>query len=56
MGIVEEEVDESLYWMELLVDGGYVKAEKLGPLMKEAEELTAITVASIRTARKKLKG
>lgn len=38
MGIVEEEADESLYWME--------------PLMKEAHELLAITVASIKTARK----
>lgn len=52
MGIVEEEVDESLYWMELLIEAGIVKPELLEPLMQEANELLAITVASINTARK----
>jgi four helix bundle protein len=51
MGTVEEEADESLYWMELLVEAGIVKSEKLGALMKEADELVAITVASINTAK-----
>jgi len=51
MGIVEEEVDETLYWMELLVEADIVKREKLGPLMKEADELAAIAVASIRTSK-----
>jgi len=53
MGTVEEEADESLYWMELLVEAGIVKSEKLDALMKEADELVAITVASINTARKR---
>lgn len=51
MGTVEEEADESLYWMELLIEAGLVKPELLEPLMKEADELVAITVASINTAR-----
>ena len=52
MGIVEEEADESLYWMELLIDAGIVNADLLEPLMKEGNELLAITVSSINTARK----
>jgi four helix bundle protein len=51
MGLVEEEADESLYWMELLLEAGLVKLERLQPLMVEADELIAITVASIKTAR-----
>lgn len=52
MGIVEEEADESGYWMELLTESGKVKAEATGLLLKEANELVAITVASINTAKK----
>jgi four helix bundle protein len=52
MGIVEEETDESLYWMELLIDAGIVESKRLESLMKEADELLAITVASIKTARR----
>ncbi len=55
MGIVEEETDESLFWMEMLIDAGIVQWNKLEPLMKEADELVAIVVSSIKTARKKLK-
>lgn len=51
MGIVEEEADESIYWMELLVDAGFVQPGSVDPLMKEASELLAITVSSIKTAR-----
>jgi len=53
MGIVEEEADESRFWMELLVEAGIVRPEKLADLMNEADELIAIIVASIRTARKR---
>ena len=49
MGIVEEETDESLYWMELLIEAELVEAVKLESLMKEANELLAITVSSIKT-------
>jgi four helix bundle protein len=52
-GIVEEELDESLYWMDLIVEANLVTLNRLGPLMKESEELLAMTVASINTARKR---
>ncbi len=52
MGTVEEEADESSYWMELLVDAGKVKTLKVSALLQEAGELTAIAVSSINTARK----
>ena len=51
MGIVEEEADESLFWMELLVENGIMKTVKLEPLLKEADELLAIAVSSIKTAK-----
>ncbi|HWN95095.1 MAG TPA: four helix bundle protein [Methylomirabilota bacterium] len=49
--IVEEECDESLFWMELLVDNGMVSAARLKNLMKEADEIVAIVVSSAKTAR-----
>jgi len=52
MGTVEEEADESGYWMELLVDADKIRPVKITALLEEANELTAIAVASIRTARK----
>ncbi len=51
MGIVEEETDESLYWMELLIEAGIEIGINMEALMKEARELLAITVASIKTSR-----
>src|SRR3954454_24160553 len=51
MGIVEEEADESAYWMELLIDAEIVKREVLGDLYAEADEIVAMVVASIKTAR-----
>jgi four helix bundle protein len=53
LGIVEEEADESGYWMELLIESGIVRPNLVQPLLTEANELVAITVASIRTARRK---
>lgn len=52
MGIVEEEADESAYWMELLIDSKLMSHPQLDDLIKEANELVAISVASIKTARK----
>ncbi|NKB24206.1 MAG: four helix bundle protein [Kiritimatiellae bacterium] len=52
MGTVEEEADESMYWMELIVESGMVKSETLHYLITEADELTALTVSSINTAKK----
>lgn len=51
MGIVLEEADESLFWLELLVESGIVGKEKLNPLLKESDELAPIFVASLRTAK-----
>jgi four helix bundle protein len=51
LGIVEEEADESIYWMELLIDAGIMPKVKLSALMTEANEILSIVVASINTAR-----
>jgi len=52
MTIVEEEADESIYWMELLIQGGLIDKQLLSNNISEAKELLAITVSSINTARK----
>ena len=52
MGIVEEEADESSFWIELLVEAGKLDGERAVSLLKESNELVAISVASIRTAKK----
>ncbi|CAN5392984.1 four helix bundle protein [soil metagenome] len=52
MGTVEEETDESLYWMELLIEADIVKKDLLSDLMKESSEILAMTAASINTARR----
>lgn len=49
--IVEEEADETLYWLELLGEAGIVASQSLAPLSKEGGELLAMTVASIKTLR-----
>lgn len=49
--IVEEESDESLFWMELLVESGITPQQKLAELMKEGDELVAITVSALKTTR-----
>lgn len=51
LAIVEEEADESLYWMELLIDANVIPAERLADLMQETGEIVAMTVASIKTLR-----
>jgi len=52
MGTVEEEADESGFWMEMVQDSGKMRAEQLKALLQEANELVAIMVSSIITARK----
>lgn len=49
--IVEEQCDESLFWMELLVDNNLMKASRLSGPMKEAGEILAIVISSAKTAR-----
>jgi four helix bundle protein len=51
MGIVEEEADEVVYWIEMLVDCDLVKQKLVEPLLTEANEIVSIIVSSIRTAR-----
>lgn len=53
MGIVEEEADESSYWMELLTEADLVAPERLNDLLKESNEILAMVVASINTARRR---
>jgi four helix bundle protein len=48
-----QELEETVYWLELLADSGIVKAELLSDLMKEADELTAILVTSVKTIKKR---
>ncbi len=51
LGIVEEEADESAFWMELIIEGGLLEKELVEPLLKEADELVAIMVASRKSAK-----
>jgi hypothetical protein len=53
MGIVEEECDEALYWMEMLIESKLVKPELLVELIEEEDQILSIVVASIRTARQR---
>ncbi len=55
MGIVEEEVDESIYWMELLVESGIIELKDADHLIKETDEILAIIISSIKTARRNRK-
>ena len=52
--IVEEELDETLYWLELLVESGLVKEALLKDLMTENHELLKIIVSSVTTMKKRL--
>jgi four helix bundle protein len=52
LGIVEEEADEPAFWIEMLVEAGLVKFERVKELLAEANALTAIVVTSIKTARR----
>ena|SRR5947209_14104161 len=52
MGIVEEEADESIYWIELLVESNLVEKNRITNLLDEANQIVAIIVSSIKTARR----
>jgi four helix bundle protein len=51
LSIVEEEADESLYWLELLVESEIISENKLSSLIRDTNEIVAMTVASIKTLR-----
>ncbi len=52
LGIVEEECDETIYWLELIVDAEMLPADRITSLMKEANEILAIVVTSINTSKR----
>ncbi len=52
LGIVEQELDETQLWLELLVESGIVPEAKLGPLIAETDELLKIIVSSIKSAKR----
>src|SRR2546422_3135567 len=51
MGTVVEEADETVFWLELLIETGTMKRDRMEVLLSEANELLAIFAASHRTAR-----
>lgn len=52
IGTVAEEADESTFWLELIMDGGLLERNLVEDLYNEANELTAIFIASGKTAIK----
>ena len=55
LAIAEEEADETLFWLELIKELNISNNPAVDPLMREADELTAIIVSSIKTTRKNMK-
>ncbi|MDH5607090.1 MAG: four helix bundle protein [Anaerolineae bacterium] len=55
LGISIEKADESLYWMEIILDTGLAAENQISDLMKEAHELVAILTAAVKTARSNIK-
>jgi len=51
LGVVVEEIDETVFWLELLVESGIITPVRMGNLQREANELCAIFVSSQLTAR-----
>jgi hypothetical protein len=55
MGVVVEEAEESVSWLDLLGESGMIAKPRLDNLVAEANELVSIFVASRKTARGKMK-
>ncbi|MBS1797946.1 MAG: four helix bundle protein [Acidobacteria bacterium] len=55
LAIVEEEADESIYWMELLIEANLIKENLLKDLMDEGNQILSIVIASIKTIKDKKK-
>lgn len=53
LAIVEEEADESMYWIELLVESGLVKQSLIENLLDEANQILSIIVSAIKTTKEK---
>jgi len=52
LGVVEEEADESAFWLELIIETGLLSAAKVTPLLTEAGEIVAMMASSKKTAAK----
>ena len=52
LGIVEEEADESAFWLELIIETGLLNPRKVTPLLAEAGEIVAIMASSKKTSAK----
>ncbi len=52
LGTVEEEADESAFWLDLIIDSSLIDERKVRPLLNEASELVAIMASSKKTATK----
>ena len=55
MGIVEEEADESAFWLELIIEGAFLKKNRVKPLLDEANELAKIMASSRISASRKVR-
>ena len=53
LGIVEEETDESAYWLEMLAEAGLIRPSRLGPLQRECDEILSILVGTLKTAKQR---
>ena len=54
LGIVEEEADESAFWLELIIEAKLMEGHLVDPLLIEANEIVAIMVSSKKSTRQKL--
>lgn len=54
LGIVQEEADETIFWLELILESNLLPKEKVAPALKEADELTAIFTSMLINAKKNL--
>ena len=53
LGVVEEEADESAYWMEMIIEAELIKSSLVKPLLAEANEIVAIITSSRISAAKR---
>lgn len=54
LGIVEEQADETCYWLELIIESQMIKPTLVEPLLKEANELVAIVVAMRKSVKQRI--
>jgi four helix bundle protein len=55
LGVVEEEADESAFWLELIIEGGFLTENRVKPLLIEAVEITKIMASSRISASRKVR-